>query len=682
MNTLLLVTLVLPAQNDKKVNFQDHVLPVLQAKCANCHSPDKKRGGLVVTNFTKLMEGGSSGAVVKPGDPEKSSLFTTVAHKAEPFMPPNSPKIPDPDIALIETWISAGAPENSGSKTMAAAPKKEIGLKSVLRGRPSGPAPMPSKPLAQEPVLKSRRANQVTAIASNPWSPLVAVGAYKQILLYNGDTQELLGVVPFPEGLPTVIKFSRNGGLLMVAGGRGSATGKVTLFNVTTGERVTTVGEETDTVLAADISPDQSLIALGGPSKMIRVYNTADGKLAYEVKKHTDWITSLEFSPDGVLLATGDRSSGLFVWEAHNGREYFTLRGHTASVTEVSWRQDSNILLSGSEDTTLRQWEMENGNQVKSWAGHPGGVLGARYGMDGRIVSAGRDRTVKLWDGSGNAVRTFEAMPDLALRALLTHDGARVIGTDWTGQIRAWNSADGTSGGTITANPGTLAERLQLAAKELEAKQSATAQLAVQAKQTEDALKQATVTITEVQGLQKTLPGQIDQAKASQAKAKAAKDTLAASKAALESEAKGRDTVLAELRAMTTRLKDLAQKTPADKAMPQAANRAQALVALIEQEITPTAAKLKELEPKIALEAKSQADADALVVTLTTQVAGLPKRLTDAQANQKALGDQLKARQTAAQQAQADLLRIQGIAERLKSRQSTVSAQPAKSAGS
>ena len=682
MNALMLVALALPAQGDKKVTFQDHVLPVLQAKCGNCHSPDKKRGGLVVTNYTKLMEGGSSGAVVKPGDPDKSSLFTTVAHKAEPFMPPNSPKIPDPDIALIETWISAGAPENSGSKTMAAAPKKEIGLKSVVRGRPSGPPPMPAKPLAQDPVQKARRANPVTAIASNPWSPLVAVGSYKQILLYNGDTQELLGVLPFPEGLPTVIKFSRNGSLLMVAGGRGSATGKVTLFNVSTGERVTTVGEETDTVMAADVSPDQSLIALGGPSKMLRVYNTADGKLAYEVKKHTDWITSIEFSPDGVLVASGDRSSGLFVWEAHNGREYFTLRGHTGAVTEVSWRQDSNLLLSGSEDTTVRQWEMENGNQVKSWTGHGGGVLGARYGMDGRIVTAGRDRTVKLWDGTGKALRTFEAMPDLALRALLTHDGTRVIGTDWTGQVKAWNAADGRAEGAMTANPGTLAERIQLVSKELETKQTGAAQLVAQAKQTEEALKQATATIASVQGLQKTLPAQVDQAKAAQAKAKVAKDALAGAKAQLETESKAREAVLAETRGMVARLKEQAQKAPMDKALPLAAARVQGFLSQLEQEVAPAVAKLKEMEPKLAQETKAMADADALVASLTAQVAGLPKRLTDAQAAQKALGDQLKTRQTAAQQAQADLTRLQGIVERLKTRQSTVSAQPAKASGS
>ena len=510
----------------------------------------------------------------------------------------------------------------------------------------------------------------------------MAVGGLKQVLLYHADTQELLGMLPFPEGLPTVLKFSRNGGLLLVAGGRGSATGKVALFNVQTGERITTVGEETDTVLAADISPDQSLIALGGPSKMLRVYNTADGKLVYEVKKHTDWITALEFSPDGVLLATGDRSSGMYVWESFNGREYFTLRGHGGAITELSWRQDSNILLSGSEDGTVRQWEMENGGQVRSWAAHGGGVLGARYGMDGRIVSAGRDRTVKLWDGNGGAVRSFEALPDLALRATLTHDGTRVLGTDWTGQVVEWTAIDGKRLGVLAANPGSLADRLALAAKELEKKQAALAPLLVQARQADDAMKQTSAAINEVVALQKTMPPQIELLKAGQAKAKAAKDALQSSKTGLEMDAKGREVVLLELRGMLTRLKDLAQKAPADKALPLAATRAQALVVLIEQEAAPVATKLKELEPSLARETKAQTDAEGQLAALTVQLAALPKRLVDMQAAQKTATDRVKATQVLAQQAQVDFDVAKAIVDRLKARQATVSTQPAKAAGS
>src|SRR6185436_17527358 len=113
------------------------------------------------------------------------------------------------------------------------------------------------------------------------------------IVLTNGDTGELLGVLPFPEGTPQVLRFSRNGALLLAGGGRAGKSGRVVVWSVRTGERVIEVGEELDAVLAADISPDQSQIALGGPSKMIRLYSTKDGKLVQEVKKHTDWITAM-----------------------------------------------------------------------------------------------------------------------------------------------------------------------------------------------------------------------------------------------------------------------------------------------------------------------------------------------------------------------------------------------------
>src|SRR6266542_2315413 len=451
-----------------KVTYDEHVLPILRDKCIGCHNQDKKRGGLVLSNYTTAMQGGSSGAAIKPGDPENSLLFKAVSHKTEPFMPPNSPRIPDAMLSVIEKWIAGGALENSGSKTIVTGkPKTDIGLTSVIRGKPEGPPPMPPTTLQLEPVVRTKEANALTALASNPWSPLVAIGGQKQVLLYHSDTLDLLGVLPFPEGVPHVLKFSRTGALLLAGGGREGKSGRVVVWSVRTGERVIEVGDESDVVLAADISPDQTQIALGGPSKMIRLYSTKDGKLLHEVKKHTDWVTALEYSPDGVLLATGDRNGGLFVWEAFTAREYFSLRGHTAMITEVSWRDDSNVLASASEDTTVRLWEMENGGQVRTWGAHGGGTLAVRYARDGRLVSAGRDKTTKVWDGNGGQQRVFEAFPDLALRATFTHDGARVVAGDWSGQIRVLNGADGKQVGTLSPNPPGAAEQFEAAAKGL-----------------------------------------------------------------------------------------------------------------------------------------------------------------------------------------------------------------------
>src|SRR5207244_6625879 len=128
--------------------------------------------------------------------------------------------IPAQNLETIRQWILGGALENSGSKAkIANKPKFEIALSSINKGKPEGPPPMPSMRLSLEPVVHTSHANAVTALASSPWAPLLAVAGQKQVLLYHSDTLELIGVLPFTVGVPYVLKFNRNGSLLIVGCG-------------------------------------------------------------------------------------------------------------------------------------------------------------------------------------------------------------------------------------------------------------------------------------------------------------------------------------------------------------------------------------------------------------------------------------------------------------------------------
>lgn len=450
----------------EKITYDDHVKVILQTKCATCHNANKKSSGLDLSNYTNLMLGGSSGEVIAPGSAEDSYLYMLITHESEPTMPPKSPKMADEIIATIGKWIDGGALENSGSKAIIK-PKVDLKMEIPADQRPEV-LPVPKR-LSLEPVLRTKRSGPAYSIATSPWAPLVAIAGQQQILLYDTQKLELIGVIPFPEGIPQILKFSRSGGLLLAGGGVDGASGKVVVFDVTTGERVIEVGDELDTVLAADISSDQGLIALGGPQRVVRVYSTVDGSLAYELTKHTDWIYALEFSPDSVLLATGDRAGNLHVWEAYTGREYLTLKGHTACVTGVSWRIDSNVVASASEDVTVRLWEMENGREIKRWNAHGGGTRSLEYTRDGRIVTCGRDKTTKIWDQNGAQQRAFPAFADIALSCSFCDESSRVIAGDWTGEIRVWNAADGVQLSNLTANPEKLDERLTAATAELTA---------------------------------------------------------------------------------------------------------------------------------------------------------------------------------------------------------------------
>ena len=210
---------------EEKVNFEDHIKPILREKCLTCHNTNKKSSDLDLSSYASLMQGGASGASIEAGDSGASYLYSLVSHQSEPFMPPNADKLPDATLDTIKKWIDAGAPETSSSKVML--PKKKNAAMTVdvsAGARPEGAPPMPDV-LNVEPVVHTTATTAVSAIATNPWSKLAAVAGQKQVVLYHTETLEPLGVLPFPEGRPRVLKFSRNGALLLAGGGHGAAKG-------------------------------------------------------------------------------------------------------------------------------------------------------------------------------------------------------------------------------------------------------------------------------------------------------------------------------------------------------------------------------------------------------------------------------------------------------------------------
>ncbi|MDP7015018.1 MAG: c-type cytochrome domain-containing protein [Pirellulaceae bacterium] len=567
------VALAQEKKKPPKVTYDDDVKPIFQQKCFSCHNPDKKEGDLDLTNYTAMMQGGGSGEVVEAGDSSSSYLYLLVTHDSEPYMPPKQPKLPDNTIETIRKWIDGGVLENKGSKALLPKKKYNLALAAPSNERPETP-PLPPR-LSLEPPVTANATTAVTAMSTSPWVPLLALAGQKQVLLYDTKTRELKGTLDFPEGVPHILKFSRNGSLLLAGGGRGGAGGKVVVWNVKTGERIMEVGNELDSVLCADISSDQGLIALGGPQRVVRIYETETGKLIHELRKHTDWIYSLEFSPDSVLLTSGDRAGNLFVWEAYTGREYLVLKGHGGSITGVSWRNDSNVVATSSEDGTIRLWEMENGGQIRSWGAHGGGASWVEFSRDGRLVSCGRDRTTKLWQQDGKQLIAFEAFSEMATRTTICNETNQVIAGDWNGAIRVWNAADGKRSGELTANPPKIEVRIA---------------------QATELVKQRTAENTPKAAAYQAAKSAADKAKADLTKAQAA--MAAAQKAATAATAKvaadktALDKGTAEKQAVDKQVQALAGVAPA---LTDAATKAEAAAKLLpgDKELVELAAKLK-----------------------------------------------------------------------------------------
>jgi mono/diheme cytochrome c family protein len=508
-----------------KVTFDDNVLPIFRNNCLKCHNPNEAKGGLDLSNFGGAVKGGASGTSVASGDPDGSKLFRSITHAEEPTMPPNA-KLPEKDIAVVRAWITGGLLETTGSKAIASnKPKIDMAVDPAAL-KPKEPLPMPQDLLLQ-PVVHTERASVATGMAHCPWAPLIALGGQRQVLLYNSDTLELAGILPFPEGYPHVVKFSRSGKLVLAGGGEGARQGKVAVWEIATGQRILTVGEEFDTVLAADLSGDQKWIALGGPDRLVKIYSTEDGQLKHSLKKHTDWVTSVEFSPDGKLLATGDRNGNLHVWEAVSGQELYNLKGHRDWITALSWRPDSEYLVSASEDGTAKLWKVKEEQQARSWNTHGGGALFAHVALDGRTVTCGRDNQVSIWDANAQRQRQIASTNDLPVRAVFNHEAKRVIVGDWLGNVNVYNAEDGKHLGTLSLNPPTLEQQLEKASTDLAKINEGAARL-------EEALKAAQAEAAKFAALAEDSARAFEAAKLNESGGKTEQEQLKEHKAQLE----------------------------------------------------------------------------------------------------------------------------------------------------
>ena len=98
-------------------SFDRDIKPLLQAKCAKCHSEKARKAELDLTSAAGLLKGGESGPVFLAGKPDKSLLYEKV-HSGE--MPPKKEdRLSASEMEIIRRWIAEGA------KTSTVAAKEE-----------------------------------------------------------------------------------------------------------------------------------------------------------------------------------------------------------------------------------------------------------------------------------------------------------------------------------------------------------------------------------------------------------------------------------------------------------------------------------------------------------------------------------------------------------------------------
>jgi mono/diheme cytochrome c family protein len=114
--------------------FENKIRPILKEHCYKCHSLEEKKskGDLTMDTKAGLLKGGENGAVIVPGNVDKSPLITAVKYLDPDLqMPPKGEKLTDQQIADLTAWVKMGAPDPR--KDDAAKVSKLSGLTDMAR---------------------------------------------------------------------------------------------------------------------------------------------------------------------------------------------------------------------------------------------------------------------------------------------------------------------------------------------------------------------------------------------------------------------------------------------------------------------------------------------------------------------------------------------------------------------
>ena len=157
--------------------FAGVIQPILKENCVACHGPDKSKGKLRLDTLPVVLKGGDSGPAIVPGKASESALLKRVHLPAtdQDHMPPEGKTQPsEADIALLEWWVNAGAPDTKKMAELKPPPAITRILAARFGGSTAVAKATPAKPLNEVLPVAAKLSEDlgiaITALSpSEPW---------------------------------------------------------------------------------------------------------------------------------------------------------------------------------------------------------------------------------------------------------------------------------------------------------------------------------------------------------------------------------------------------------------------------------------------------------------------------------------------------------------------------------
>lgn len=421
----------LAAQADEQTAAPDFnaVQVLFRQYCVGCHGSHEPEQELVLETYEGILAGGKSGAVVLPGEPDNSRLLLMLEGKLQPLMPPEGNEAPSPEeIALIRTWIEAGA------------------------AGPSGEPPDPTLLVTPRVPLLAPVRRVINAVAFSPDGRLLAVAEYGAVRLLSAESRATLRRLEGMRGNVTDVCFSADGSRLLAAAGEPGLFGEAVLWNVSDGTVAARLLGHKDSLNCAALSPDGTLAATGSYDQSVILWHVATGQSLRTIKGHNGAVFDLAFHPRGGILATASGDRTIKLWDVNSGARLETFGQPLKEQYAVAFSPDGRQIAGAGVDSRIRIWQLSETAQegtnplLLTRFAHEGAIIRLVYAPDGQtLVSSAEDRTITVWNTSGYVQRLeLERQPDWAPALDVSFDNRTLAVGRLDGSLAFYDLASGS----------------------------------------------------------------------------------------------------------------------------------------------------------------------------------------------------------------------------------------------
>ena len=402
-------------------NYSADVAPILQKHCSTCHSSSTHKSGLVMDSYSSLIKGGKHGQSIVPHDAKDSRLLQMLEGEVDPQMPLEADPLAASEIAVIRTWVDAGAP---------------------------GPAPKEAPRTAFTPGIPELKPqvkviSPLTAVKFSPDGKLLAVGGYKEVRLIEPATGTVLSTLSGHADFVRSIAFSPDGTMLAAAGGEPQNEGEIRIWNVPSFQLLKTLHGHKDSIYSVAWSSDGRLIASGSYDRMVKLWNASTGEELRTLQDHIDAVFAVAFTPDGKRLASASQDRTVKIWNVASGKRLFTLSDALDGLTSVAFSPSGDEIAAGGYDKTIYIWHVneEDGHLSRSLIADEDSLLALAWSPDGKtIVTASSDASIRLRDAATlDPVRVLDKQSDWVEAIDLSSDGKWLAAGRYDGTLSLYD---------------------------------------------------------------------------------------------------------------------------------------------------------------------------------------------------------------------------------------------------